>query len=89
MWTVRPRAEKGDHTSAFPVGLAAKCVLADSPPGSRVLDPFAGTGTTGMAAVRHGKTAVLVELDPGHAKTIRKRSGERLTGAAPTKSADR
>ncbi|GAA0577210.1 hypothetical protein GCM10009416_14770 [Craurococcus roseus] len=78
VWAVRPSTWKGDHTSAFPVELAAKCVLAGAPPGSWVLDPFAGTGTTGMAAVQHGRNAVLVELDPGHARTIRKRLGDRL-----------
>ena len=81
VWAVRPSAEKGDHTSAFPVELAAKCVLAGAPPGSWVLDPFAGTGTTGVAAVQHGSNATLVELDPGHARTIRKRLGDRLDAA--------
>jgi DNA modification methylase len=89
VWMVRPSAEKGDHTSAFPVELAAKCILAGSPRGSWILDPFAGTGTTGMVAVQHGRSAVLVELDPGHARTIRKRLGDRLTQAAPTASARR
>ena len=78
VWTVRPSAEKGDHTSAFPVELASKCVLAGAPPGHWVLDPFAGTGTTGLAAVQHGRNAVLVELDPGHARTIRRRLGDRV-----------
>jgi site-specific DNA-methyltransferase (cytosine-N4-specific) len=89
VWSIRPSAEKGDHTSAFPVELASKCVLAGSPPGSWVLDPFAGTGTTGLAAVQHGRNAVLVELDPGHAQTIRKRLGDRIAGSAPTGPARR
>jgi hypothetical protein len=44
IWTIRPSGEKGDHSATFLVELATKCILAGSPPGSWVLDPFAGTG---------------------------------------------
>jgi site-specific DNA-methyltransferase (adenine-specific) len=79
VWTIRPTSGKGDHTSTFPVELAAKCILAGSPPGSWVLDCFAGTGTTGMAALQHGRNAALIELVEAHADTIRKRLCDRLS----------
>ncbi len=81
VWTIRPSAETGEHTSAFPVELAAKCVLAGSPTGSWVLDPFAGTGTTGLAAAQHGRNATLIELSEAYAEAIRERLGGRCRAA--------
>lgn len=81
VWTIRPSAERGDHTATFPVELAAKCVLAGSPQGSSIIDPFAGTGVTGLAAVQHGRSATLIELSDVHVGAIRKRLGDRLIEA--------
>ena len=69
---------------SFPVELAARCILAGSPQGSWVLDPFAGTGTTGLAAAQHGRNAALVELSEEYAEVIRKRLGDRLAEAPAT-----
>lgn len=70
--TVGPSAPtpRGEHTSTFPVELAARCIVARSPSNGHVLAPFAGSGTTGMAAVHHGRTATLIELSPEHAAAI-------------------
>ena len=46
----------------MPVALAELCVLAGSKPGGLVLDPFAGTGTTGVAALKHGRKFVGIEI---------------------------
>jgi len=78
VWTIGPSAQKGEHTATFPVELAAKCILAGSPPGTWVLDPFAGSGISGLAAVQHGRNATLIELSEAHAATIRKRLDDRL-----------
>ncbi len=43
-----------------------------------VLDPFAGSGTTGMVAKNLGRSATLIEINPFYAELIRKRLGERL-----------
>ena len=43
-----------------------------------VLDPFAGSGTTGMVATGHGRYAVLIELNPYYAELIRERIGPML-----------
>jgi DNA modification methylase len=81
VWTIRPNGEKGEHTARMPVELAAKCILAGAPPGAWMLDPFAGSGTTGTAAAQHGRHATLVELNADYAKTIRKRLGARVCEA--------
>jgi DNA modification methylase len=79
IWTIRPSSEKGDHSATFPVELAAKCILAGSPPGGLVLDPFAGTGVTGVAAAQLGRSAMLIELSEEYAEIIRRNLLGRLT----------
>ena len=46
--------------------LIEPCILAGCPPGGFVLDPFAGAGTTGLVAQRHGRNAILFELNPDY-----------------------
>jgi site-specific DNA-methyltransferase (adenine-specific) len=48
-------------------------ILASCPPGGTVLDPFAGSGTTGEVAERLGRGAVLIELNPKYVETIKAR----------------
>jgi len=44
-----------------------------TPPGGVVLDPFAGSGTTGSAAIREGFEAVLIEREAKYVEDIRRR----------------
>ncbi|MNF00028.1 DNA methylase [compost metagenome] len=44
-----------------------------APPGAVILDPFAGTGTTGEAAVREGQHALLIEREPRYCADIERR----------------
>lgn len=64
-WYVPPEAG-GDHPAVFPLKLAEDHVLSWSCPGQVVLDPFLGSGTTGVAAVRNGRFFIGMELDPGY-----------------------
>ena len=56
------------HPAAFPRELARRCILLGSRVGDTVLDPFAGSGTTGLAAIELGRKAVLIELNPTYAQ---------------------
>lgn len=47
--------------------LIEPCVLAGTPRGATVLDPFGGAGTTGLVADRLGRDAILIELNPEYA----------------------
>ena len=67
VWNVQTRPFKGAHFATFPVELVEPCILAGSPVGGRVLDPFGGAGTTGLAALRNGRDATLIELNPEYA----------------------
>lgn len=77
VWTITTKAFKGAHFATFPSDLIEPCVLAGSPVGGTVLDPFAGSGTTGLVAGTHSRSAILCELNPEYAEM----TCQRLRGA--------
>jgi DNA modification methylase len=70
VWTVATKPFAGAHFATFPPGLIEPCILAGSPVGGTVLDPFGGSGTTAGVAMKHGRNAVLCELNPEYAALI-------------------
>lgn len=68
------------HPTVKPVDLMQWLVRLVTPPGGLVLDPFAGTGTTGEAAFREGFRAVLIEREPEYQIDIARRMGLALGG---------
>lgn len=60
------RQEKalGSHPTQKPLALLERIILASTDPGDLVVDPFVGSGTTGIAAARHGRRFVGIDLDP-------------------------
>ena len=66
VWTVATTPYKGAHFAVFPPKLIEPCILAGCPVGGVVLDPFGGSGTTGMVAQQYGRQAVLLELNPAY-----------------------
>jgi site-specific DNA-methyltransferase (adenine-specific) len=74
-------ARNADHPTTKPVGLFAELFRNSCPRGGMVLDPFAGSGTTLVAAELTGRQALLVELDPRYCDVIVRRF-ETLTGRA-------
>ena len=73
VWTVTTKPFKGAHFATFPPDLIEPCVLAGCPPKGIVLDPFAGSGTTGMVAKKNGRNFVLIELNKEYAKLCEER----------------
>lgn len=67
VWTISSKPYAGAHFATMPIDLAEQCVLAGSAPGDLVLDPFAGSGTTGLAALKHGRKFVGTELNAEYA----------------------
>jgi len=57
----------------MPEWLARDLVRSWSNPRDTVLEPFAGSGTTGMVALELGRSAVLIELNPDYIPLIHKR----------------
>jgi DNA modification methylase len=75
VWSVNTKPFKGAHFAVFPAALVEPCLLAGCPVGGTVLDPFAGSGTVGEVANKHGRDAILIELNPEYIKLIEKRVG--------------
>lgn len=75
------------HPTVKPVDLMQWLCRLVTPPGGVVLDPFAGTGTTGEAAWREGFLAVLIEREPTYQADIRRRLALCLSGPTERKHA--
>ena len=71
----------GVHPTEKPVDLLRKLVSVVCPPGGLVVDPFAGSGATGVAALREGRRFLGVELSPQYADVARRRLEEEERGA--------
>jgi len=64
-WTdIKGTSTRGGHPAPFPVELAERLVRMFSFAGDTVLDPFVGTGSTSLAALRTGRNSIGVEIDP-------------------------
>lgn len=79
-----PKAGKADragskHPTVKPIALMQYLVRHITPPGGIVLDPFAGSGTTGEAARREGFDCILIEKDPEYAHFLETRFKESST----------
>ena len=72
----RPSPERTDHPAQMPLALAERVVLACSEVGDLILDPFAGSGTTLVAAIQHGRRAIGIERDPRYAAIAEHRLAE-------------
>lgn len=73
VWHIPHERGVRGHSAAFPEELARRCILSGSAKGDCVLDPFGGAGTTGLVAMREGREAILVELNPEYAEAARQR----------------
>ena len=62
VWRIAPERDRHGHPAPFPVEVPSRCIRLSSWPGGLVLDPFAGTGSTLLAARQLGRQAVGVEL---------------------------
>jgi DNA modification methylase len=63
VWSINTQPFSAAHFAVMPVQLAQRCILAGCKPGGTVLDPFSGSGTTGLAAQRLGRRYVGIDLN--------------------------
>ena len=73
VWNIATAPFPGAHFSTFPPALVEPCIKAGCPDSGTVLDPFCGSGTTGLVADRLGRDAVLIELNPEYAAMAKRR----------------
>ena len=75
VWQINNVSYKGEHFAAFPPKLAERCIMAGCPKGGIVLDPFFGSGTTGLAAKALDRHYIGIELNTEFCSLARERIG--------------
>lgn len=73
VWEIPTYPFKDAHFATFPPALAERCILAGCPKDGIVLDPFGGSGTTGLVANRLQRRFILIELNSEYAELAEKR----------------
>jgi len=73
VWFIPTASFKGAHFAVMPERLVEPCVLAGSPEGGIVLDPFFGSGTVGVVAKKNNRNYIGIELNPEYAKIAESR----------------
>lgn len=73
VWELPTRPFPEAHFATFPIDLPRRCILAGCRPGGTVLDPFAGAGTTLLAAQQLGRRAIGIDLHPDYLKMALRR----------------
>lgn len=73
IWEIKPTYDK-EHPAVFPEELAAKVITYYSFVDDVVLDPFAGSGTVGLAAVKLKRRFVLIDKEPKYVNLLRERA---------------
>lgn len=63
VWEIPTQPFPGAHFAVMPRALAERCIQAGCKPCGTVLDPFSGSGTTGLAAARHGRRYVGIDIN--------------------------
>lgn len=71
-----PPTDDREHSTQKPVELLRMIAEVASPHGGTVLDPFAGSGTTGVACIQTGRNFIGCEIDAGYCEVARRRIAE-------------
>ena len=73
VWTIATGGFKAAHFAVFPEKLIEPCILAGCPEGGTVLDPFMGSGTTGVVAERLQRAFTGIEINPKYCEMAEER----------------
>jgi site-specific DNA-methyltransferase (adenine-specific)/site-specific DNA-methyltransferase (cytosine-N4-specific) len=73
VWNINTEPYPGSHFAVYPRALARLCIQAGSRQGDKVLDPFFGSGTTGVVCQELGRECVGIELKEEYAQLARER----------------
>jgi DNA modification methylase len=78
VWTITTKPFKGAHFAVFPPDLIEPCILAGCPKDGVVLDPFMGSGTTGMVAQQLGRKWIGCELNAEYISMQKNRTAQQV-----------
>lgn len=73
VWSVSLGKSREAHFAVFPEKLIEPCVMSSSPKEGLVLDPFFGSGTTGLVALNNGRRFIGIELNPDYCNMAQRR----------------
>lgn len=76
VWTVTTKPVKEAHFATYPVDLIEPCVIAGCPVDGIVMDPFIGSGTTAVAAIKHDRNYIGIDLNPDYIEISDRRLNE-------------
>jgi len=77
VWSVATTPFKNAHFAVYPPELIRPCIRAGCPEGGTVIDPFAGSGTTGLVAEQEGRHAVLIDISTEYMDLAKERTSQR------------
>lgn len=81
VWQIPVSSSRDSHFATYPKKLIEPCILAGSREGDTVLDPFNGSGTTGIVAMQWGRKYIGCELNPEYIAITESRFEKELQGA--------
>lgn len=73
VWQINTEPCKEAHFAVFPRALIRPCILAGSPVGGIILDPFFGSGTAGIVAIETGRRCIGIEVKPDYINIAKQR----------------
>jgi DNA modification methylase len=76
VWTVAVKPNSHAHYAAYPEKLITPCILSSCPENGIVLDPFIGSGTTAVAAIKNNRKYIGCEINPEYIKIAEQRIAE-------------
>ena len=76
VWTISTKPFKENHFAVFPEELIETPVKAGCPKNGIILDPFMGSGTTGLVAKKLGRNFIGIELNPNYVEIANRRISE-------------
>lgn len=76
VWVIGGTTRGFDHPCSFPVALPKRCIAVGCPKNGVVLDPFMGSGSTAVAAMRLGRRVIGIEIMREHIETTKRRVRE-------------
>ena len=76
VWTDIAGQLRTTHPAPYPVEIPRRLIRMFSFVGDTVVDPFAGTGTTAVAALETGRNSISVDVDPGYVRSAARRISE-------------
>jgi DNA modification methylase len=89
IWAINTQAYSEAHFATFPPALVEPCILLGSRPSGLVLDPFIGSGTTGLVALQAGRRFVGIELNPAYVDIAERRLNGWMISEAVGKNGDK